>query len=39
MRGPNDEDYEVDDAAEDTGVSVEEAEWTWEEAQDDYDRG
>jgi len=32
------EDYEVEDAAEDTDVSVEEAQAAWAAAEEDYER-
>ena len=34
MYDPEDDDYTVEDAAEDTGVSVEEAEAAWEYAEE-----
>ena len=38
MYDPEDDDYTVEDVAEDTDVSVEEAKWTWEGAEEDSER-
>lgn len=34
----NDDDYDMDDAAADTGVDNDEVQIAWETAEDDYDQ-